>query len=135
MAWENQLMNIGQVLSSGDMTSNQYRAVQLSTTNNADGAILTATRGGAVNGVWQDNSTVATAGAMMVLGVSKLAAGDSSGGTGAITRGTVLVASSAAQAVPSTGAGQHVIGYSLGNLSSDSTGTIPVMLTIGAIST
>ena len=134
MAWENGLMDVGQMQSSGDMTSHQYKAVQLSTTNSALGTIVTATRGGPVSGVWQDNSTVATFGAMRVLGVSKVAAGDSSGGTSAITIGTKLVASSAGQAVPSTATGQALIGISYGVLPSASTGIIPVFLTLGALS-
>lgn len=134
MAWENPLLDIGQVKSSGDMSSHQYKAIQFSTTNDADGGIVVATRGGKVDGVWQGNSTAGTAEAVMVYGVSKLAAGDSSGGA-AINRGARVVASSKGQAVTSTAAGQHLIGISLGSLGASSTGLIPVLLTLGAIST
>lgn len=135
MAWENGLMTLGQLESSGDMSSNQYKAVQFSTTNGDNGAIVTAARGGAVHGIWQGNSTTATALGVMVLGVSKVVAGDSSAMENAISYGTRLVASSQGAAVPSTGAGQHLIGISLGTLSTGSTGIIPALLTIGAIST
>lgn len=121
--------------SSGDMSSNQYRAVQASTTNTEDGATRVATRGGAAIGVWQDNSTEQTHGRIMGTGITKLAAGDSSAMETAITLGLNVVASSVGQAVPSTGAGQHLLGKALGTLSTGSTGIIPVLLTIGAIST
>ena len=135
MAWENELMNIGTVKSSGDMSDHQYKAVQLSTANDADGAIVVATRGGLVDGIWKDNSTAATPGSMQVLGFAKVAAGDSSAMPSAITRGTRLVASSVGQAVPSTAAGQKLIGISYSNLGTGSTGLITAFLTIGAIST
>lgn len=134
MAWENGLMDLGQIASSGDMTGNQYKAVALSTANGEMGAAVVATRGGPVHGVWQDNSTVATAGAIRVHGVSKILAGDSSGMENAITLGTKLVASSQGHAVPSTAAGQQLIGIAYGSLSTGSTGIIPVLLTLGAIS-
>jgi hypothetical protein len=134
MAWENGIMDLGQLASSGDMSSKQYRIVVASTANAADSVTVVAARGGNLTGVWQDNSTVATAGALRVLGVSKVAAGDSSGGS-AITIGAKVVASSQGQAVLSTAAGQHVLGIAMGPLGASSTGVIPVMLTIGAIST
>lgn len=135
MAWENQVLVIGQVESSGDVSSDQYKAIQFSTANDDNGFVLTATRGGTVDGVLQGNSTLATAEEVMCYGVSKLAAGDSSAMENAINFGTRVVASSQGQAVPSTGAGQHLIGISLGTLSTGSTGIIPVLLTVGAIST
>lgn len=121
--------------SSGDMSGNQYKLVNASTTNVADGAAKTATRGGGVIGVWQDNSTEQTHGKVQASGVSKVAAGDSSGMETAITLGSRVVASSQGQAVPSSAAGQHMVGIALGSLSTGSTGIIPVLLTIGAIST
>lgn len=135
MAWENGLQDLGQFESSGDMSSYQYHAVVASTANGADQVTVVATRGGNVSGVWQHNSTQQTSGAMRVYGVTKMAAGDSSGMENAITVGSKVVASSAGQAVPSTEAGQHVIGIAYGTLSTGSTGIIPVMLTLGAIST
>jgi len=134
MAYEVPILDIT-LLSSGDMGSYQYRAVQASTTNAADGATLLATRGGNVTGVWQGNSTQTEAGKLRVVGVSKMAAGDSSAMANAIAVGDKVVASSVGQAVPSTGAGQHLLGIALGALSTGSTGIIPVALTIGAIST
>ena len=121
--------------SSGDMSSHQYKAVQASTTNVAGGATVVATRGGAVTGVLQENATQATPQRVRVTGVTKLQAGDSSAMENAITEGGKVVASSVGQAVPSTGAGQHLLGIALEGLSTGSTGIIPVLLTIGAIST
>ena len=123
------------LLSSGDMSSNQYKAVQASTTNAADGCIVTATRGGKVTGVYQDNSTQAEAGQVMVSGVSKLLMGDSSAMVNAIAVGDNVVASSVGHAVPSTGSGQHLIGIALEAAATESTGMISVQLAIGAIST
>lgn len=121
--------------SSGDMSSNQYRAVQFSTTNAEDGAVLVAARGARVDGVWQDNSTETTFGKVRLLGVSKVAAGDSSAMENAISLGTSLIASSNGHAVPSTAANLPLIGKSLGTLSTGSTGVISVFLTPGARST
>ena len=123
------------LLSSGDMSSNQFKGVQASTTNAVDGAIVVAVRGAAPTGVYQDNSTQSEAGRIMFTGVSKMVAGDSSAMENAISPNTRVVASSVGAAVPSTGAGQHLLGVSLDALSTGSTGIISVMLTIGAIST
>ena len=121
-------------LSSGDMSSAQYHAVQATTTNSADGCILTATRGGKVDGVYQNNSTAQEAGQIMLTGISKVVAGDSSGGS-AIAAGARVVASSNGRAVASSAAGQHLIGIALEPLGASSTGIIAVALAIGAIST
>jgi len=121
--------------SSGDMSSHQYKAVQASTTNAADGCIVTATRGGKVTGVYQNNSTASEAGLVMLTGVTKMIAGDSSAMDNAITAGLRVVASSVGAAVPSTAAGQNVIGIALQPLTTGSTGVIAVLLTPGAIST
>ena len=132
MAWENGLLDIGQMVSSGDMTGKQYTAVALSTANDENGAVIVAALGAAVDGVWQDNSTKATAGAMRVHGVTKMQALSSDV---AISRGTRVVSDAAGNAYPSTAAGQHLVGISYGALSTGSSGIIPVMLTLGAIST
>lgn len=121
-------------LSSGDMSAGQYHAVQASTTNSADGAVLVAARGAAVSGVWQQNSTAQEAGQIMLTGISKVSAGDSSAGA-AIAVGANVVASSKGRAVTSTAAGQHLIGKALEPLAASSTGIIAVALAIGAIST
>lgn len=123
------------LLSSGDMSSNQYKAVSASTTNSIDGAIVVATRGGRPNGVWQHNSTTAEAGGLLITGVTKMVAGDSSAMENAIAAGDPVVASSNGHAVPSTGAGQPLLGLALEALSTGSTGIISVQLAIGAIST
>lgn len=123
------------LLSSGDMSDHQYKAVQASTTNALDGCIVVATRGGKVTGVYQDNSTTAEAGDVMVTGVSKVVAGDSSAMENAISAGLPVVASSVGAAVPSTAAGLHLIGIALEPLATGSTGVIAVLLAPGAIST
>lgn len=123
------------LLSSGDMSGNQFKAVQASTTNAVDGAIVVATRGAAPTGIYQDNSTQSEAGRVMFTGISKMQAGDSSAMENAIAPNDRVVASSAGAAVPSTGAGQHLLGISLDALSTGSTGVISVLLTIGSIST
>src|SRR3990167_4608544 len=122
------------LLSSGDMSTHQYKAVQASTTNAVDGCIVTATRGGKVTGVYQNNSTSQEAGAVQLTGVSKVVAGDSSAMANAITAGLGVVASSVGAAVPSTAAGQFLIGIALEPLTTGSTGIIAVLLTPGAIS-
>lgn len=122
------------LLSSGDMSSNQFKAVQASTTNAIDGCIVVAVRGAAPTGVYQDNSTAAEGGRVMFSGITKMQAGDSTGMVNAITPNTRVVASSNGEAVPSTGAGLHLLGISLDSLSTGSTGVVSVMLTIGAIS-
>lgn len=135
MAWSQDLGSFS-LLSSGDMSTHQYRAVKASTANAEDGAELLAVRGaGPITGVWQDNSTQTEAGKVRFAGVSKLQAGDSSAMANAITVGSGVVASSVGNAVPSTAAGQHLIGIALKPLSTGSTGIIPVQLTPGAIST
>lgn len=134
MAYEMRGLDLS-LVSSGDMSDNQYLAVNASTTNVDDGCALVATRGGALTGIFLDNSTAATHGAVRVSGVSKVCAGDSSAMETAITLGSKVVASSQGQAVPSTASGQHLMGISLGYLSTGSTGIIPVLLTVGAIST
>lgn len=126
---------VASLLSSGDMSTHQYKAVQASTTNSADGCIVTATRGGKVTGVYQNNSTAQEAGAVMLTGVTKVVAGDSSAMDNAITAGLRVVASSVGAAVPSTAAGQNVFGIALEPLTTGSTGVIAVLLTPGAIST
>lgn len=123
------------LLSSGDMSANQFKLVQASTTNAIDGAIVVATRGGAHVGVYQDNSTQSEAGRIMFTGITKMVAGDSSAMENAISPGDRVVASSVGAAVPSTGAGQHLAGVSLDPLTTGSTGIISVLLTVGAIST
>jgi hypothetical protein len=121
--------------SSGDMSAHQYKAVIASSANAAGGATVVATRGGALSGVWLGNSTSQEHGNVQVSGVAKLQAGDSSAMDNAITEGGIVVASSKGQAVPSTAAGQHVIGRALEPLTTGSTGIIAVQLQIGAIST
>ena len=131
MAWENGLLDIGQFESTGSMAANQYKAVQLSTSV-TDAFSVVGTLGARVDGVLQENSTAATAMALRVHGVTKLAAESSNV---AIAPGTRLVANANGQGYPSTAAGQHLIGISYGTVSTGSSGIIPVLLTLGAIST
>ena len=124
------------LLSSGDMSSNQYRAVKASTANDVEGCVLLAVRGaGPITGVFLDNSTQSEAGKVQYSGITKMQAGDSSAMANAIAVGAGVVASSVGNAVPSTAAGQHLIGIALEGLSTGSTGIIAVLQTPGAIST
>lgn len=117
--------------SSGDMSSNQYKAVRASTTNADGGCTVVAARGGLATGVYLDDSTAATFGRVARSGIVKMLAGDSSAMDTAITQGLPVVASSQGQAVPSTAAGQHRIGYALDSLSTGSTGIIRVQVSLG----
>lgn len=121
--------------SSGDMSSNQYKAVVASSANAAGGATVVAARGGQLSGVWLGDSTAAEYGAVQHSGIAKLQAGDSSAMDTAIDEGTIVVASSVGHAVPSSAADLHQIGQSLDHLSTGSTGIIRVLLNIGAITT
>lgn len=123
------------LLSSGDMSSNQYKAVQASTTNAVDGCIVVATRGAAITGVYQDNSTQSEAGRVRALGVTKIAAGDSSAMENGIKPGSWLQASSVGHAVPSTDTRNAPIGIALDALSTGSTGIIRMLVIPGATST
>lgn len=117
--------------SSGDMSAHQYKIVRFSTTNSVDGATVVAVRGGLCHGSWLDNSTALTFGRVQLSGMAKLAAGDSSAMDNAITQGLPVVASSQGQAVPSTAAGQHRIGFAMDSLSTGSTGFISVFVSPG----
>lgn len=121
--------------SSGDMSSKQNTVVVASSANASGGCTVVATRGAKLTGVYLDNSTAAAYGRVQTQGIAKVAAGDSSAMDTAITEGLPVVASSVGQAVPSTAAGQHLLGQALGSLSTGSTGYIQVLLSVGAIST
>lgn len=121
--------------SSGDMSDHQYKAVVASTANSEEGCTVVATRGGRLTGIWGNNSTAQEAGPVQLTGVAKVVAGDSSAMDTAITQGLPVVCSSKGAAVPSTAAGQYIIGHALESLSTGSTGIIAVALAIGAIST
>ncbi len=117
---------------SGDDTNNQYKAV-VATSSDASGEYaVVATRGGLFTGVLQDKSTAAGISSLVrVAGITKMAAGDSSGMETAITEGLPVICSSVGQAVPSTAATDAKIGTALEALSSVSTGFIKVLLGIG----
>ena len=119
--------------STGDMSSYQYRAVAASSTVVAGGVALTATLGGALLGIWLDNSTAASFGAVQVSGVAKVQAGASSEMATAIIEGKYIVSSSVGQGILSTAAGLPCIGIALAPLATDSTGLLPVLLAIGSI--
>lgn len=123
------------LLSSGDMSSHQFRGVKASTTNAVDGAILATARGQAITGVWQNNSTQSEAGRLITFGVSKMQAGDSSAMENAITVGAHVAISSVGNAVPSTDTSDATIGIALDGLSTGSTGIIRVLVVPGASST
>lgn len=118
--------------SSGDESSNQYKAVIASSAVASGGLAVVATHGGKFVGVLQDKSTAAgIASRVTVAGVTKMQAGASSGHEVAITEGLPLVCSSVGDAVPSSSAGEAVIGMALESLSSGSTGIIKVLLGLG----
>lgn len=124
--------------SSGDMSSNQYKLVAASTTNDGEGCTLITTRGAQVHGVWQGpKSTQAEFGRVRCVGVSKVAAGDSSAMETAITVGAALKASSQAQAVPSTAAtvNPKSFGWALTPLGTGSTGIISAFVFCQPVST
>lgn len=116
----------------GDMSSDQYKAVTASSSDVSGECAVVATRGGAFVGVLQDKSTAAGIGSRVRnLGITKMVAGDSSGMETAITEGSVVVASSKGQAVPSTASSLHRVGRALSSLSTGSTGIIKVLLMPG----
>lgn len=123
------------LVSSGDMSSHQYKAVRASTTNAVDGCVLVAARGARATGVYQHNSTTAEAGQVMLMGVTKMQAGDSSGMENAIAVGAPVMASSVGAAVPSTDTRDARIGFALEPLATGSTGIIAVFLCLSATST
>jgi hypothetical protein len=116
----------------GDNTSNQYKAV-FATSSDASGEVaVVATHGGKFVGVLQDKSTAAgIASLVRVAGITKMQAGASSGMEIEITEGLPLVCSSVGDAVPSSSAGEAVIGMSLEQLTTGSTGIIKVLLGLG----
>jgi len=124
--------------SSGDMSSYQYRLVTFSTANSAKGCVLSTERGTLTHGVWQGpKSTVAEYGRVRVVGVTKVAAGDSSAMDVGITEGCLLKASSVGQAIPSTAGtvNPNLVGFSMESLSTGSTGIITMFAFVGLNST
>lgn len=118
--------------SSGDESSNQYKACVASSAVSAGGLAIVAARGGRFTGVLQDKSTAAGISSLVrVAGITKMAAGDSSGMETAITEGLPVICSSNGQAVPSTAATDAKIGTALEPLATDSTGIISVLLGVG----
>jgi hypothetical protein len=116
----------------GDNTSNQYKAV-FATSSDASGEVaVVATHGGKFVGVLQDKSTAAgIASLVRIAGITKMQAGASSGMEIEITEGLPLVCSSKGDAVPSSSAGEAVIGMALEQLTTGSTGIIRVLLGLG----
>jgi len=132
MAYEQEGFSLS-AKSSGDMSTNQYKLVDLSTANHADGVILgPSTAGGNVLGIWQGNSTASEYGKVMITGVSKAVV---STGSGPIVRGSPLTGSTATHGgvmlSTSTGATQQVVGQALVAIASGSSGIIPVLLMPG----
>ena len=116
----------------GDNSSNQYKAVFATSSDAAGEMAVVATRGGKFVGVLQDKSTAAGIGSLVrVAGITKMAAGDSSGMETAITEGLPVICSSVGQAVPSTAATDAKIGTALEPLGTASTGVIKVLLGVG----
>lgn len=116
------------MLSSGDESLNQYKLVQATSADALGQFRVVAVRGDVSAGVLQDNSTQTRASSRVrTWGVSKVAAGDSSGGV-AITEGMLLVASSKGQAVASSSGGLHVIGMAMDGLAANTTGIISALI-------
>ncbi len=116
----------------GDQSSNQYKAVVASSATVSGGFAVVATKGARFTGVLQDKSTASGINSRVrVLGITKMAAGASSGMETAITEGLPVMASSVGQAMPSTAATDAKIGTALETLTTGSTGIIKVLLGIG----
>ncbi len=115
-----------------DHTNDQFKAV-VATSSDASGEFaVVAGRGARFTGVLQDKSTAAgIASLVRVAGITKMAAGDSSGMESAITEGLPVICSSVGQAVPSTAATDAKIGTALETLTTGSTGIIKVLLGVG----
>ena len=123
--------------SSGTLADLQY-FLTTATTASADTAgpntfgrtSVVATRGGFCYGVIQDNSTfTGFSTKVAVLGVSKVAAGDTSAMENAITYGTKLISSSVGRAVPSTAAvADYIFGVALTPLATGATATITALI-------
>ena len=115
--------------SSGDESSNQYKGVIASSAVAAGGLAVVATHGGKFIGVLQDKSTASgIASLVRVAGITKMQAGASSGHEIEITEGLLLVCSSKGDGVPSSSAGEAIVGMALEQLSTGSTGIIKVLL-------
>ena len=130
MAYEGTGIDIS-LNSSGDMSGSQYKCVSASTTNNNQGCIINVTRGSKITGIYQDNSTAAEFGRVRCLGISKLAAGASSGEetSGGIIAGGMLMNSSVGQAIVALGnSSEHGIGIALEVMGTASTGIIAALI-------
>jgi hypothetical protein len=115
--------------SSGDMSGKQYACVVASTTNNNQGCILQTTLGGTVTGIYQNNSTAAEFGKVVVIGHTKVIAGSSSGNEDGIVAGGLLTVSTVSQAIPSSGgANDSVFGMALEVMGTASTGVISALV-------
>lgn len=132
MAYEEALTSVT-FPSSGDLSAAQYLLGRLTTAGTIG---PTTARGAPCLGVIQDNSTEALFSTKLgVYGITKVAAGDSSGTDGAITFMTPLMASSVGRAVPSTvNIGDYVIGRALQTLTTGTQGVISMLLTHQAMS-
>ncbi len=115
--------------SSGDESSNQFKASVASSADSAGGLAIVAARGGRFTGGLQDKSTAAgIASLVRVAGITKMQAKSSDV---AITEGLPLICSSEGQAVPSTAITDAKIGTALESLTTGSTGIIKVLIGVG----
>jgi hypothetical protein len=131
MAYEEALRCLT-LLSSGSHASDQYKIMAASTANGGEFTLQT-TKGGLAVGVLQDNSTAACGCKIGFAGVTKVAAGNSTGA--AISVGATLIASTLGVAVPSTGTNDFVVCQALEALSSGSTGVIAAQFVMSYLST
>lgn len=125
MAYEENLQSIT-LQADEDLSSKQYFCVAASTDGQAK---VVAARGATVLGVNQEKSTAAGISTRIgVYGVSKVAAGDTSGGA-AIVPGDMLMSSSVGRAVPTTlNIGDLVFAQALTSLAASNTGVISALI-------
>lgn len=117
--------------SSGDMSTHQYKLVNFTTTNSADGCILgPATAGGRAYGVWQNDSTASEYGKVRMLGVSKVAISTASGTiiNGSPLTGSTISGLGHVQLATSTGGTQNLVGVALEAIANGTTGVISALL-------
>ena len=124
------------LLSSGGSTGDLYKIVVATSSNQSGGYAVVAVRGAQWTGILQGNSTEQVAQTIGYTGISRVAAGASSGMDTAITEGSIVISSTVGQVVPATSAGvAFPVGYALETLTTGSTGVIAVLLTPGARTT
>jgi hypothetical protein len=120
MAWENGILDIALEAATA-FTSKQYYCVKL----DSNGKAALATGGGTrIVGVMQDDPDTGEAGAVRVMGISKVVAGKN------FTYNALLTADSGGEATDNVTSGDFILGISLSSVATGETAT--VLLTPGA---